>query len=316
MNQKYMLIIFDTNNLFYRNEAVFKNLTYTINGCPIQTGGIYGSLKSIMSIKDKFLIENGKMIFGFDNCNSKLFLRKQIDFNYKSNRLEKSSLFYKNLDYLEKIILHLYDNCKVVRLPFFEADDLLPTILNQQSKTNKILLVSNDQDWSRCLTENIHQLSNNEIVTIYSFKEKHGFMPNMNTLIFYKTFKGDTSDNIPNALPRFPKEILLQLLNNYHLEDIWQFFNDLDKGLLDSIVSVDNNWRIKLNEKSVRERLIMNYRLVNFLGCEKSELDEGTYECKYNPKILRLLYSSLGFNIERLDERLTKLNNNITNFNF
>lgn len=315
MQNKYKKIIIDSNNLYYRNFEVNKNLSYTVNGSPMHTGGIYGSLRSVFAYYKKYLLSNlpdSEIIFTFDNHASKNNLRKQIDENYKCNRIERSKKFYKGIDYLEKIFLNLYDNAKVIRISYMEADDLIPAILNNFNKNDKILLISNDEDWCRSITDNIHVLKNNEIITKYSYKEKHGFFPNIRNITLYKSFKGDTSDNIPNPIKRFPHKVLIELMN-YDFEDIWDFFYKFDKGEFNNILSEDINatWYNKLKDNSkIRKRLILNWRLVDYMGCPEADFQNGTYQCKFNSIVLRTLYSVLGFNIEKLDYRLIYDNTN------
>lgn len=306
----YKSIIIDTNLLYYRNFATNKKLTHTVSGQPMYTGGIYGSIKSIMALRRKYLSPNGEMVFLFDNHASKSNLRKQIDETYKCNRIEKSKKFYKGIDYLEKILMYMYDNCKIVRISYMEADDLLPAVINCYKPTDKILLVSNDEDWCRSLTSNIHILKNKEIVTQYSYEEKNGFFPTKENIILYKTFKGDTSDNIPNPIPRFPKDKLIQIMDS-KIEDIWDFLQRFDKGEYKEIIIEDSVWYKRLKNTEIRKRLILNWRLVDYMGYDEADLHEGTFNCKFKKHTLRTLYLALGFNIEKLDYRL---NVKMTNF--
>jgi hypothetical protein len=83
---------------------------------------------------------------------------------------------------------------------------------------------------------------------------------------------------------------------------VWDFFNKLDKGIFNNIIPI--NWIERLNEFLVRDRLIKNYRLLDFISFDGQELFEGTFDCNFNKNNLRLLYASLGFNIDQLDGRL------------
>jgi hypothetical protein len=308
---KYSRIFIDISNLYHRAFHVSKHLTTKLpDGSEIVTGGIFTSLKMIRSIERKFLTNFGQIYCIFDNTFSVIDKRKEIDPEYKSNRKEqKDPSFYRGLDYLNTILMNYDDHFVVVKRPGSESDDLVSTLL-EENKNLDYLLISNDLDWARSITDNVHwaKYSNKEkdyiIYDDEKFEERYGYSPKNNAVKIYKAFRGDSSDNIAVGVPRIREELLIKLVN--------EFKNDTIQDIIKSVYSlsyVSDTWKQKILEN--RSRLDLNYRLVDFQKVSAKELEDFIFTSSFNEKELKFVYKSLGFNLESIDSRLA--NNNGTN---
>lgn len=296
---KYQSIIIDGNNLFARNYFVHKNLTYKMSDeTELITGGIYGFIYSLNKLKRNYLSDYGKFYILFDNYNSSLRIRKEIDPNYKKNRKEKSKMYYRSIDLLQQILLNYDNNIVLVYRSEYEADDLVKPILNSIiSEYDKVLLVSNDLDWARMIDfkkRYIEWLVGDKIYNNENFKEKYGYYPSEKNIILWKTFRGDDTDDIPIGVPGIRKKILLKLMNNYvDILDIMNHINEIDYlGI----------WKDKIIESEKRLRL--NYQLVSYIKIGEDEIEKFIYSCEYRPNNLKIFYNTLGFNIETFDSRV------------
>lgn len=300
MSNKYSRILIDMSNLYYRSYSVSSHLSFkTSAGKEIITGGVYTSLKMIQRIQSEFLAPDGFIYFLFDNTHSGDDKRKEIDPDYKANRVKKDQAFYKGLDLLHLILLSYDDNFIILKRPGSEADDLVSTLLDEFSKYEKVLLVSNDLDWARGLSENTHlakyEKKDYMIYTPEYFEEKYGFYPTKESVILYKTFRGDDSDNIPKGVPGIRENILIKLIENY--TTLQEILKEVDQ-----ISFLGDNWKKKIKENKPRLRL--NNNLVSYQSVPFEELKEYMFYGEFRPSSLKSYYESLGFNVKLLDPRV------------
>ncbi len=294
----YKNIIIDGNNLYEKNFYKFKYLTIKLsNTVTIVTGGIYGFIRSINRIEKKYLSRNGKIYILFDNVNSKVEQRKNIDPEYKANRIKKNSLFYKSLSILQYLLINYKDNLILMYKTSYEADDLVKPIISIIDKSETILLVSEDQDWARLINYRdriIHWFAKKSIFTPKEYYNKYHYLPSENTITLYKTIRGDVSDNIPIGVSNILEKDLLRLISEY-------------KDIYDLLLNINNieylSDIIKENFISNQARLRLNYQLISFQEINIKDLTSFIYYTKFNSKILKIIYNDLKFNINLIDSR-------------
>lgn len=297
---KYDKILIDVSNAYHRAYYVGSNLTNVMeDGKEMVTGGISVFFSMVKRMERDFLNTKGEIYFIFDNTHSGENRRKSIDPDYKSNREKKDEPFYKAMDYLNLILMSYKDNYKVVKRPGSEADDLVsPLVRNMPEST--ILLVSNDMDWFRSISEKVHvaKYEKNDYV-IYTpelFEEKYGFPATVKNICLYKAFRGDGSDNIPKGVSGIRENLLIPLIMKY--SSIRDIIINLESENISDI------WKNKIKESQAR--LELNMKLVSFEEVPIEELKEYIFACQFSPKILKSLYKSLNFNISKFDPRVTQ----------
>jgi hypothetical protein len=293
---KYDVLVFDVHNLYYR--ALWKNTdNYTkIEGQTIRIGGIERSLEMIKHRKEKYLKDGGTMYFLFDNPTSRDTVRQLINYEYKSNRKNMPTEFYKGLNYLEAILKKWENNCYVVREYKTEADDFVEPIIKRH-KDNSLLLVSTDMDWARGISENHHWLNKRELYTIDTFEQKYDFVPSRSSVCFYKVFFGDKVDNILPILPQLPIAYFKSIYETY--DDIYDFIEASDNGEIDYF---DEGWVMRVYRD--KRKLTMNWKMVDFIGLDEVDLERHSIKCKFQPEKLKILYSTLGFDPSAIDKRI------------
>lgn len=296
----YRTLIVDANNLFHKSHEKLKDMTYVVNNKTIITGGIYGALRSIWSLKKRYLSDESaaKVYIVFDNAKSKDNLRRSIDPEYKMNRKKQPVSFYHSLDYFRFILLNCDRSFSVVYGTGYEADDIAPNLLRHVPFNSSVLMVSDDLDWSRLIEmdgRQVHHLRSGKIYNRIAFNNDFDFMPTENRIVLYKTIRGDTSDNIPVGVPNIKKDTLLQLVEDY--DDIFDVLEDVD-----NIPYLTHTMREKF--KSNEGRLKLNHQLVSFIPLEAGDVDNYIFNARYNPRVLARVYESLGFDIQSFDSRV------------
>jgi len=253
---------------------------------------IENALSKLESLKNQFCTENSDIYILFDNPSSKYDMRKQIYQEYKHARDKKNipASFYKILEVFQSILIYYSDNLYLVEKSGYEADDLtLPLLnyLNFNNENKKFILISADLDWARNIRKNVHWFNYKDVLDINTFKEIYGF-DGGGKVQFFKTLHGDNSDNIPNALPHCPKEILNYIVSTYNnleslLQNLWK----------DKIIPL--NWKVKI--KDAETQLKINNQLTEFLMVE-GNIEEDIIKCSFNKQGLKKMYELLGLNLD------------------
>jgi len=299
--EKYDILIFDVNLWYHKNYHTHKDLSIEVGNQRIVTGGIYGFLKTLQRFERDYLKENGEIYFLFDNPNSKYNIRQlSIDPTYKANRKEYSKPFYRGLDYLRLILMEYHDNYTVIYGTGFEADDLVPNVLNTVDENKRVLAISDDLDWARIINykgKKVDLYMQKKVYTKKEFNEKYNFLPNESNVVLYKVIRGDTSDNIPVGIPNIPSKIVEKLVGDY--KDIFEILENIQH-----IPYLNDTWKDRIIQK--RARLRLNHQLVSFIPIDDSYLKRFTFKSVFRPKSLSMLYKSLGFNLREVDKRLEK----------
>jgi hypothetical protein len=208
MNLVFDNILIDTMNLFYK---VFDRdeIEKTLNKKKVYYNSVANFIKSVNDIENKYLKAGGSVYLLFDNHDSRDELQKSFYFygrktlyeDYKAGRKQESKAFYYSLDLIKYYFLVKESKYKVLQIQNLEADDLVKPILEWHTKKSDFnLMISNDYDWSRYLTDKTLWLPrlDEEPKDDSDFFAKKGFQPTETNVVVYKALFGDKSDNIPS----------------------------------------------------------------------------------------------------------------------
>jgi hypothetical protein len=252
------------------------------------------ALAMIRNLHEKFGYVDSKIYLLFDNPESVISIRKVVDSEYKSCRLKKSvpKGIYETLGIFIEILKSYSDQYYICRVPSLEADDLPPAIIKtlKIDNNNKALIISNDLDWSRNITDNISWYNYNDLYSVSKFQKEFKFSPRGKAVQMYKAIHGDRSDNIENAVPRLPKEILLDIVNRFDSID------DLFKNLWKKETEYPHDWKMRLKE--AENNIRKNFTLVDFMPLE-IKTEDFIIECKRRPKLLRIFFKSFNLSLEK-----------------
>ena len=264
-------IFIDLSNILYRSMFVFKPDRFKApNGEP--NGHLFGLCQLLRTCSKK-----GYVIFLC--ADSKCEWRQNLNENYKSNRDSSIRVvdFYEQYDLINGLLSDLPDSY-FLYYENTEADDIMFTcskICSDMKKEN--LILSSDKDILQALDEYttiVHKVMLNENEEIrYKSEEYYKLFPvEPSRLAYYRTFKGDKSDNIRPIIDRFPKDLMLDLVE-------WLSTNN--KPLKEYEIKKESHkkWIEKLEENW--EQFCINYSLMYLTFTDfriKYKALPGTYE--------------------------------------
>ena len=187
-----LLVLVDVSFLAWR--AFYSTGHLRHNSQP--TGIIYGVLREIKSLRDRF--DTDYMAMCFD---SPISIRRDKHPNYKASRrtnwLERKRQLAAIREQTEILRNELFKDLGFVnsfQSDGYEGDDLIASIC--QNYDDEKVIVSADSDLYQCLSKSVFMYNPREKVTTThkSFKKKHGVKPSQWPMV--KAIAGDATDNI------------------------------------------------------------------------------------------------------------------------
>lgn len=150
------------------------------------TSAMFGLLR----IFKTFELTNN-VVFCFDSVKN---LRKDIDKNYKGNRVKVGSEYYDQLNTLYKMLER--SGFTAIMEEGLEADDLISYVVeDNEDDFDHIGVLTNDKDLTHLVRENVYWLNvlrTKGDIHLYNYEDKLGIP--YNSIILYKSLVGDTSD--------------------------------------------------------------------------------------------------------------------------
>ncbi len=242
---KNRILIVDGHNLLFQMFFGMPSRIINKDGKAIQgTLGFVGALLKIIRMINP---THTVVVFDGESQNP----RKELDANYKANRVDYSSVpdeenpftqlidIYKALDYLK--ICHF-------ETTVCETDDVIAAYAFKYGNDNEIFISSFDSDFFQLINENVKVLryrgDNSVIYDTNLFFEKFNIMPNQ--YADFKALTGDTADNIKGA-DKIGLKTAAALLNRFgSLDGIIKNYGEIEKPSVKKSI-IDNTERIKKN---------------------------------------------------------------------
>jgi 5'-3' exonuclease len=282
VNNKFNYVLIDGSNLYHRSYSLFKP-----NGKNI----INHLLETINKIQNDFCNNESILYFIFDNTQSQINIRKQIDPLYKSNREKIDKEIYKYHNIFIELLKVKNDNYRILMAGTLEADDLVKPLIKYIDSIEKnyyrLLLISNDMDWSRNINDKVYWYNWNNIINKEEFYSKYKFFPSEESIKIYKSIKGDPADSITPAIYNFPMVDLITICNDaYNFQSYKDFLNYIET-LNDKLKQL-----IKSNLRNIKR----NYSLVDFINVN-IDIKQYIKVCKKIDIQLRLMLEGLGVTI-------------------
>jgi len=289
---RYRFLIIDSNNLFWRNWHIVSKFYYQGVTENPYLNTIYRSIQEILKLQKIYECSDQHVFLLFDNCSSKTKNRKMIYPQYKNDRdveTAPSNIYY-SLSLFKELLKAYSDKFILVYRKGYEADDLtLPlknALLKSLRKTEKMMFISGDLDWARNIDSNSHWYNWKVVYDREGFLKKEGYWPKENSVKLYKTFKGDSSDNIPVGVKAMPYDVLMDILEKYDsLEEIF-------KGLL----TAKYDQKVIKRIYDSKRQLWINYKLVDFIPLDVS-IEETIFQCFAKPKKIKFWFKFFKFPI-------------------
>lgn len=302
----YDCLIVDAINFCYRLFRTQQEEPVELSKKLIYKNSVCNTIKSLESLQRKYLnSDTGKVYLLFDSYPARVDFqsaymyaeRKRIDENYKASRKKENKEFYQSINLVKYYYLINSPVFSTVQVDGLEADDLVKPLLASECKDKRSLFITTDLDWCRYLnfqTDWLPDLSQNP-ETVEDLSQKLDFKVSETSIILYKAFFGDASDNIPAIISNTEenknqfKAILKEIS---YPDDIFQFVRDADNlkryPMLDAIISAE---RKKLGTET---RLQINLYLASSLPCSTTLLKENIVSGENKETLLRSVQEALG----------------------
>lgn len=244
----YDCLVVDLVNLFHRQHFGRPAVLREVGGVSMEVQGVEGSIEFLHRLQHEY--GRPRIHAVVDNYTSGLARRQEIDPGYKSDRQAKSPEFYYLLDQLQELLINGSADLHLTRVDGYEADDLVPNVLEYEG-AELVLLISSDLDWARPMTDGVHWFDFKTVFTPWIFSKKYGFRPSVQSIIRFKTYRGDTGDHIPPGCPRLPIGKVLELMEYGSISTVLKDIDCLPVTQIQRRNLRDNERRLRINEKLV-----------------------------------------------------------------
>lgn len=242
--------------------------------------------------------------------------RQGISSDYKANRQYNQEVF-ESVKLLKKYYTYQGDKIKIGIAPHLEADDFVEGIIEKES-TGKIMLVSNDGDWARYISDRVVMI-NKSIDKPYTKEEyfkENGMIPSIVNITLKKALFGDRADNIHGVtldkkinyytdLKDTIDSVLLEISkDDKTLEEVEQIFKNVkyheliknkDKNpyeeLAHALMATDNTYIGTNNYTNCWETFLMNIRLIKSRG---KDIYKYIFSKPVNEKFNKLMDVTIG----------------------
>ena len=214
------ILVVDGTNLIFRNYFVH---SYRETKAGINTGGLYGTIRSLKSYINNF--QPKQVFICFDK--SEYTFRSKMYPEYKGGR-KKTDIELKNQFPMLK------EYCRLTNMPFiemdmYEADDLIGSLCcNASGYGLNPYAVTGDRDILQLIEKGIDvlYLSNNGPIVFDEDMFIEEYKIRADQFGDYKAMVGDPSDNIP-GIPGVGKKTAAKLLDLY--DDLDGIYRNIDE---------------------------------------------------------------------------------------
>ena len=285
---------------------------------PNSTGGyvdpsIYGCIRMMRLIYEN-IYKYDKVYIVLDSDRINHDKNKMFE-EYKDGRESKKELFKNFNEFLG--ILSKLPKLEIVRNIYREADEVIAHIALNKCENNKVIIYSNDKDFCQLTSidsnillatnfkdGNFITLSNEDILDKFTVtkKSKDGekikirYTENIQEIIKWRTFVGDSSDNISPAIKGLRKDKIKIIIDNWK-ED---YLND---DILANIIMRLDDMDLKMKIAENFKTILLNYELMNLSKCGK-DFKLRKYTKKININVSRENYLNLlsVYNLDKFKE--------------
>ncbi|GHB77299.1 DNA polymerase I [Psychrosphaera saromensis] len=284
------LILVDGSSYLFRAYHSPPHLT---NSRGEATGAIYGVINMLKSLVRQYSPE--QMIVIFD-AKGPTF-RNEMYSEYKANRPPMPDDLRTQIAPLHKIIEAM--GLPITAIEGVEADDVIGTIADQQSKLgNKVLISTGDKDMAQLVNEHVTLINTmtNTILNPEGVETKFGVKPEQ--IIDYLALMGDKSDNIP-GVPGVGEKTAVGLIQGLgSIDNIYQNLDDVaGLGFRGSKTMkaklVDNQDQLKLSYQLATIKLDVDHGITSdkmfIQSPDKEKLAELYKECEFKRWLAEVL---------------------------
>jgi DNA polymerase I len=216
----YDVAIVDGNNVFFKGFSVHKDFFVKVGDQKIYTGGTFGFLNSLITLKNDYLNEDGEIIVAWDRGYVK---RTAMYPEYKANRNKDEWEDYENF---KEQLLTCQNVLKMlgIRQAYKageEADDICGALSkSRQDRGQSVIIMSADKDYQQLIDHGIDLLAhkgkdNIKVWTKKSWEKANGI--STIDFIYVLALMGDKGDNIPGVPGIGEKGAYKMIQENLHV---------------------------------------------------------------------------------------------------
>lgn len=211
---RYDAILVDGRNLLYRATQIEKLTTQVPGFGVIPIGGVYGFLRSVVTLVEEYAAERAIVIVCWEGDETQCARRARWS-EYKASRIaqrderarsaEPDPVQIRTQEEVLRDLLSRIGVCQAWSEPW-EADDVVATLATVlEAKGRRVGIVSSDHDLHQCVTEKCHVIDPSRrsvgmdasVWRRRDVEKKWGFTPDRIPEV--KALQGDKSDGIPGA---------------------------------------------------------------------------------------------------------------------
>jgi DNA polymerase-1 len=289
MNAHYDYVIVDLDHVFYRN---YYQLNYSKKN--LEFGALFGSVRSLNMIREKFRDSKCFVASGISKIEDTR--QRKLLPDYKAHRKPLPEEIWEQRLALSLFARYMGLHCAY--LPY-ETDDIIGILTSYwRSRKHSVLVVSGDHDMFQLVSKRIKVYDPIKKVLWDSTDVFNKIQVYANEIPIYKTFVGDSSDNIKGISGMGPKksEIIIALLRASKGNMIKKFPKIL--GKVKKLIE-DNYKNISVDVK----RLSNNYEAIKLLKFKDLNVKERraikkiiSSEVKQNKIELKKIIKKFGMN--------------------
>lgn len=248
---------------YYYNKAYFVSTTKTTK--EEQEKCLFGYLYKTIEFFQK-AIDTDKIYIVVDGDEIE---NKELFEDYKQNRTKDNDKVYANHNKALALISE-FSKAVILKNKKKEADEVIGYLVLKlkEKKDTLTVIFSGDKDLLQLTSihnvrvgteiknRKIHLLSDTEIFSKFCNSKKEDFTrvsTKKADIIKYRVFKGDTSDNIPPAIPRLRDIDIIKIVR------AWKYDITDENEWLNLAIELDDLW---FKVKEYKEQIIRNYKLM------------------------------------------------------
>ena len=213
------LVVIDAHAMAYRAYyAMQGNLTHPVTGQP--TGAIYGFYRMLLKLLLEHKPDSTAIVWDPPGGS----FRNRDYPEYKANRSPMPDDLRSQIEEIQELQVKM--GFPMIRVPDYEADDVMGSLAKKFGKKDHVILITGDKDCFQLIRNQVRMLRPKKGVTEFVevdpdwVKEELGVTPDQVT--DYMGLVGDSSDNIPGAKGIGPKSASKLIEEFGNLENLYK----------------------------------------------------------------------------------------------
>ena len=226
-----MLHILDGSGYMFRAYYALPPLTDKEGN---NKNAIYWFLKMLIS-----LLKQKPTYFALTRDHPSQTLREKEFEQYKATRPPIPDDFKAQIGQIKQIPAQIW--VPSLEIPWYEADDIIFTLVEKFKKQTPITIISSDKDLKQLITDNVvfWDPMKKQQIDITSFEQKRGFKPPQ--IVDYLALLWDSSDNIPGVNGIWAKTALSLIQKFSNLDQIYQNLDQISPSTKEKLIQGKQN---------------------------------------------------------------------------